>query len=148
MTEHALIKKQYQDLNLPIRHGTPAFLGAIVQAFKLYAGKPKPAYQLWMNRIPKEITSVLKPVMLKHGTKKLYLPTTANPVAVKIPDFNQLAPLMQEVGKAVFNIVQQDTAKISESGQPWKGNNWTKAESRMADYRKRFEELAQNVNKL
>lgn len=147
MTDHALIVKQYEDLNLPIRPGKPAFLGAIVQAFKLYAGKPKPGYKLWMTRIPKEISSALKPVLNRHQEEvKLYLPTSKKPIAVQIPDFNQLAPLMQEVGKAVFNIVQTDTARITDSGTPWVGNNWTQAESRMTDYRKLFETLASMLN--
>lgn len=138
MTEHAWVRKQYQDLDLPIRPGTPAFIGAIVQAFKLYAGRPKPGYQLWMTRIPRKITSVLKPVMLKHGSKNLYLPKSDDSVAAEIPDFNQLAPLMQLVGKAVFNISQEDTARITESGRQWMGNNWTEAERRMKDYRERL----------
>lgn len=147
MNEHALIREQYEGLGLPIRAGTPAFLGAIVQAFKLYAGKPKPAYKLWMSRIPQEITSSLKPVMQRHPGK-LYLPTAVKSVAVEIPDFNQLAPLMQEVGKAVFNIARDDTARITESGQPWLGNNWSQAEARMHEYRGLFEKLANLINKL
>ena len=145
MSEHAQVIKQYQDLGLPIRHGTPSFAGAIVQAFKLYAGKPKPGYKLWMSRLPKEIATSIKPVMHKHmrgGTRQLYLPSTNTPLVVQIPDFNQLAPLMQEVGKAVFNIVQDDTARISESGKAWVGNNWTGAAKRMNDYRKLFRKLA------
>lgn len=142
MTEHAQVIKQYQDLDLPIRPGTPAFLGAIVQAFKIYAGKAKPGYKLWMARLPKEITNALKPVMRKHGTSNLYLPTSSKPIAVEIPDFNQLAPLMQEVGKAVFNIDRADTALIAESGEPWSGNNWTQAADRMTNYRKLFASLA------
>jgi len=141
MSEHTLVRKQYEELGLPIRRGTPAFLGAIVQAFKLYAGRPKPGYKLWMDRLPKEIASKLKPVMHKHG-KDLFLPTTKKSIAVEIPDFNQLAPLMQEVGVAVFNIKQQDTARITDSGKPWVGNNWTQAQTRMADYKKRFEMIA------
>lgn len=141
MMEHAQVKKQYQDLDLPIRPGTPAFLGAIVQAFKIYAGKAKPGYKLWMARLPKEITGALKPVMRKHGSD-LYLPSYSKPIAVEIPDFNQLAPLMQEVGKAVFNIVRADTALIAESGEPWSGNNWTQAAERMANYKKLFASLA------
>lgn len=141
MTEHAQVKKQYQDLGLPIRPGTPAFLGAIVQAFKLYAGKAKPGYKLWMSRLPKEITNSLRPVMRKHGSD-LYLPSHAKQIAVEIPDFNQLAPLMQEVGKAVFNISRTDTAFITESGVPWSGNNWTQAADRMSNYRKLFASLA------
>lgn len=144
MREHSLIKEQYEELSLPIKHGTPAFLGGIVQAFKLYAGKPKPGYKLWMSRIPKEISHTLKPVFHKyeHRNKKLYLPTSSKPVVLEIPDFNQLAPLMQEVGKAVFNISQEDTAHITDSGKPWMGNNWTNAQKRMIDYKKRFEKLA------
>lgn len=142
MSEHAQVKKQYQDLSLPIRHGTPAFLGAIVQAFKIYAGRAKPGYKLWMARLPKEITSALRPVMRKHGAD-LYLPSQGKPIAVEIPDFNQLAPLMQEVGKAVFNIVRTDTALIAESGEPWSGNNWTQAAERIKSYKKLFSTLSQ-----
>jgi chromosome partitioning protein len=144
MKEHAMIRKQYEDLDLPIRSGSLAFLGAIVQAFKLYAGRPKPGYKLWMGRLPKEISSSLKPVMQKHSSDGhgLYLPSSSKAIAVEIPDFNQLAPLMQEVGKAVFNIAQSDTARITDSGQPWMGNNWTQAVTRMDDYRERFETLA------
>ena len=144
MKEHGLIREQYEELKLPIRHGTPAFLGGVVQAFKLYAGRPKPGYKLWMSRLPKEITKSLKPVMQSYETprKKLYLPTSSKPIAIEIPDFNQLAPLMQEVGKAVFNLQREDTARITESGSPWLGNNWTQAEARMDDYRARFKRLA------
>lgn len=141
MSEHAQVKKQYQDLDLPIRPGTPAFLGAVVQAFKLYAGKAKPGYKLWMARLPKEIASALKPVMRKHGSD-LYLPSYPKPIAVEIPDFNQLAPLMQEVGKAVFNVVRADTSRIAESGEPWSGNNWTQAAERMTKYKALFASLA------
>jgi len=78
----------------------------------------------------------------------LYLPVVKKPIAVDIPDFNQLAPLMQEVGKAVFNIQQEDTARISPTGTPWVGNNWSQAEARMADYRGRFKRLAGILEKL
>jgi chromosome partitioning protein len=143
MREHALVIDQYRELNLPIRPGKPAFLGGIIQAFKLYKGVPKPGYKLWMNRLPKEITASLKPVMLKLGSdRKYYLPTVNKSIAIEIPDFNQLAPLMQDVGKAVFNIEREDTARISEKGAAWSGNNWTTATERMQDYRTRFGKLA------
>lgn len=149
MREHALIVEQYKELELPIRPGKPAFLGGIIQAFKLYKGEPKPGYKLWMDRLPKEITSVLKPVMIKQGVpKEYYLPTQSKPIAVEIPDFNQLAPLMQDSGKAVFNIEREDTARISEKGLPWSGNNWSTAQTRMADYKARFEKLAKILNSL
>lgn len=143
MREHALIVEQYRELDLPIRPGKPAFLGGIIQAFKLYKGEPKPGYKLWMDRLPKEMTKTLKPVISKLGMdKKYYLPTVNKPIAIEIPDFNQLTPLMQDVGKAVFNIEREDTARISDKGLAWSGNNWSKAQTRMEDYRGRFEKLA------
>lgn len=143
MSEHALVKKQYEDLGLPIRQGTPAFLGAIVQAFKLYAGEPKPGFRLWMDRLPIEIVKQLKPTLDKHSKEsKLYLPSSNGPVVAQVPDFNQLAPLMQEVGKAVFSLKQEDTARITPTGKPWAGNNWTKAQKRMDDYKNLFKEIA------
>jgi chromosome partitioning protein len=149
MREHALIVEQYKELHLPIRPGKPAFLGGIIQAFKLYKGEAKPGYKLWMERLPKEITATLKPVMTKLGAdKKYYLPTATKPIAIEIPDFNQLAPLMQDVGQAVFNIVREDTVRISEKGVPWTGNNWTKARVRMDDYRARFAKLAKILDTL
>jgi cellulose biosynthesis protein BcsQ len=145
MSEHDQVRKQYEDLGLPIRPGRPAFLGAIVQAFKLYAGRAKPGYKLWMRRLPREISGSLRPVMRKHGGDGQYLPSSSKSIAVEIPDFNQLAPLMQEVGKAVFNITRVDTARITDSGKPWAGNNWTQAEDRMAAYRGLFATLAEIV---
>ncbi len=144
MTEHKQVLAHYRDLGLPIRNGTPAFLGAIVQSFKLYKGVAKPGYKLWMNRLPKEINSSLKSVIQKYESQgdALYLPTGGKTIAVEIPDFNQLAPLMQEAGKAVFSLDRQDTAMISESGKPWSGNNWTDAEQRMKKYKVLFGKLS------
>lgn len=142
MSEHALIYSQYKELGLPIRPGKPAFLGAIVQAFKLYGGKPKPGYQLWMARLPQKIETSLRPVMDRFtGKNKLFLPTASNPIAIEVPDFNQLAPLMQEVGKAVFNIAQKDTGRLDPNGTTWKGGTWLDAEKRMEKYKSLFGKL-------
>lgn len=143
MTEHQQAIKLYTDLGLPIKSGEPAFLGMIVQSFKIYKGKPKPAFKMWQSRLPVEIKQKLRPVLKKHTKKvQLYLPSGNREVATSIPDFGQLAPLMQEVGKAVFSITQQDTAKIADSKKPWVGNNWTDAEKRMSSYKECFKVLA------
>lgn len=144
ITEHEQALRMYRDLGLPIRPGSPAFLGMIVQAFKIYKGKPKPAYKMWQTRLPLEVKDKLRPVLRRHskGGRELYLPGGNKEVATSIPDFGQLAPLMQEVGKAVFSIERDDTALISESGKSWVGNNWANAEERMAKYKKCFKMLA------
>lgn len=152
MKEHQQVISQYQALDMPIRAGKPAFLGAVVQAFKKYAGEAKPGFKLWMQRLPVEIDEKLKPIYFgDSATEDLYLPTqkvksAKNSISVEIPDFNQLAPLMQEVGKAVFNIDQADTALITKSRKPWAGNNWSGAQKRMTAYKALFGKIADNIN--
>ncbi|WP_413676778.1 ParA family protein [Pantoea dispersa] len=143
INEHQQAVKAYTEIGLPVRHGNPAFLGCIVQAFKKFAGVAKPGYQMWMDRIPLEIDSKIRPII--EDIK--YLPEfdekgSDKAIIIEIPDFNQLAPLMQEVGKAVFNISQNDTALITKSGEPWRGNNWSSAEERMDSYKKLFKKAA------
>ncbi|HHE4876658.1 ParA family protein [Morganella morganii] len=139
VNEHRQVVQSYMEIELPVRPGNPAFLGCIVQAFKKFAGVAKPGYQMWMDRIPMEIDNKIKPIIDENK----YLPefedkTPKNSIIIEIPDFNQLAPLMQEVGKAVFNISQQDTALITKSGEPWRGNNWSSAVGRMNSYKRLF----------
>ncbi|AZI88490.1 ParA family protein [Kosakonia sp. CCTCC M2018092] len=146
--EHRQAVQTYLELGLPIRHGNPAFLGCIVQAFKKFAGVAKPGYQMWMDRIPLEVEKKIKLVI----DEDKYLPefeqkSHSQSVVIKIPDFNQLAPLMQEVGKAVFNIDKSDTALITKSGKPWMGNNWTKAKTRMELYEELFKTAADCISK-
>lgn len=93
-----------------------------------------------------EIDEKIKPLI---GDEK-YLPqlddkSKEHAIIIEIPDFNQLAPLMQEVGKAVFNIQQQDTALITKSGEPWRGNNWSGALERINTYRGLFKKAADSI---
>jgi cellulose biosynthesis protein BcsQ len=150
--DHDQVLSQYEAVDMPIRPGKPVFLGAVVQAFKKYAGEAKPGFKLWMARLPLEIDEKLRPALAEfNASPRLYLPTQAqtstNPISVEIPDFNQLAPLMQEVGKAVFNIDRLDTALITRSKKPWAGNNWTGAQKRMNHYKTLFETIADTIEK-
>jgi chromosome partitioning protein len=65
--------------------------------------------------------------------------------ATEIPDFGSLATLMQEYGKAIFQIEQSDTKIITDSGYPWAGATWTDAKRRMEKFKQKFEELAQRL---
>lgn len=147
LDEHAQIRATYESYDLPVRHGRPIFLGAVSQFFKVYKGKPKPGFKMWMNRIPVQIASNLVPTLKKHSTDDRNLcPLTADEyIAAQIPDFGSLAPLMQEVSKAIFDIKQEDTAFATESGIAWAGGSWTDAAARMETYRKCFEGLAKRL---
>lgn len=146
--EHDQIRKDYESYSLPVRHGRPVFLGAISQFFKTFKGKPKAGFRVWIKRIPEQISACLVPVLGKFSTKERPLCPIAQGefIATQIPDFGTLGPLMQEVGKAVFEISQNDTGLVTESGVPWAGGTWTDAEKRMEKFEGCFKQLAERLN--
>jgi chromosome partitioning protein len=148
ITEHSQIRKDYEKYGLPVRHGRPIFLGAISQFFKTFKGKPKRGYEVWINRLPDQIRTCLIPVLQRFSDEhKNLCPLAAidELIATQIPDFGSLSPLMQEVGKAVFEIEQEDTKLVTEAGVPWVGQTWTDAEERMAKFRGCFLQLADRL---
>lgn len=149
LDEHAQIRDTYESYSLPIRHGQPIFLGAISQFFKVYKGKPKPGFDIWINRIPEQLDACLAPILKKYSTEErnLYPFSGDQLIAARIPDFGTLAPLMQEVGKPVFSILREDTALVTDSGVAWAGGTWTDAEIRMATYRQCFVQLVSRLDK-
>lgn len=148
--EHAQIRATYESYSLPVRHGQPIFLGVISQFFKVYKGKPKAGFEVWMKRIPEQIATYLVPALAKHSTpERVLCQMSPNQfIATQIPDFGTLAPLMQEVGKPVFNILQEETSLITESGGAWAGATWTDAEKRMGTYKACFEQLSNRLSTL
>jgi cellulose biosynthesis protein BcsQ len=148
--EHEQIRKDYETYSLPVRHGKPIFLGAISQFFKLLKGKPKAGFRVWIERIPEQIEAYLLPMLNKFSTqeKQLCPISKAEYIATQIPDFGTLAPLMQEVGKAVFDISQEDTGLVTDSGIPWAGGTWKDAENRMSNFQNCFDDLAKRLYSL
>ncbi len=149
MQEHEQIYNAFCELQLPIRHGRPQFLGVILQNFKIRGGEPKPTYQMWMDRIPVKVLSSLFPAISQFNTaeKDTTSGLTGDQVVVsRIRDFEGLIPIMQECGKAMFDITQNDTKIISASGgRAWTGVAWTQAQERMATYRQSITEIATNL---
>jgi cellulose biosynthesis protein BcsQ len=146
--EHAQIYNDFKNIGLPVKLGRPQFLGTISQHFKISKGRPKPGYTLWMDRIPVSVIKYLLPVLKKHSNDTLDLTSGLNEDSIsvtEIPDFGSLAPLMQEFGKAIFQIEQQDTKVINERGISWSGATWTDAKRRMATYKSKFEEIEQRL---
>jgi cellulose biosynthesis protein BcsQ len=137
INEHSQIYEDFLKLGLPVPLGKPAFLGAILQNYKIFSGEPKKSFKLWMERIPKKIESDLLPALKKFSSDKKDLTSginISNCIVSKIPDFAGLAPLLQETGKPIFSITPEDTKKIN-SGQPYAGKVWTQAEERMKNYK-------------
>jgi cellulose biosynthesis protein BcsQ len=147
IVEHEQIRSDYEKYNLPVRHGRPVFLGAITQFFKTINEQPKPGFEVWLKRIPDQIRAYLIPLLEKfsNSEKSLHPIDDDKLIAAQIPDFASLAPIMQEVGKAVFDISQEDTAIATKKGQAWSGATWKDAEERMNNFKKCFNQLADRL---
>lgn len=149
MHEHQTIYKSFLDQGLPVRHGLPVFLGIIAQNFKMMSGKPKKSYELWISRLPVRYDEKLRPVLIKASNNKDLTSglTAKDCVVAKIPDFVGLGPLVQETGKPIFGLNQNDT-KIINNDQPWQGQVWDQAKVRMQAFKTELEHLADRVEKL
>lgn len=143
MEEHAQVYEAFGKLGLPIALGRPVFLGIILQNFKLYRGEPRKGYTYWINKIPKAYEANLKPLLQKFSTIERDLTAglgEENCICSRIPDFQSLAPLLQEAGKPVFAITQEDTKAIN-AGKPYAGQVWDQAVDRMATYKAQISEI-------
>lgn len=145
--DHDKIVSDFRALDLPIKEGKPKFLGAIPQHYKLLKGKPKPGYKLWIDRLPKTIIENLFPVLAKYSihedlTSGLTEDTITTP---SIPDFQSLAPLMQEFCIPVYSIEQKMTATITEKGGQWGGATWDDAVRRMSEFKKMFNHIIERI---
>ncbi|MGV8914771.1 MAG: ParA family protein [Kaistella sp.] len=135
--EHDKIVEDFKTLGLPVKDGKPQFLGTIPQHYKLLKGKPKPGYKLWMDRLPKVVIDNLFPVLKKYSTN-IDLTSGLSEESVStssIPDFQSLAPLMQEFCVPVYAIEQKMTSAITEKGGQWGGGTWDDAVRRMNEFK-------------
>lgn len=145
--EHSKIVDDFRILGLPVKEGKPEFLGAIPQHYKLLKGKPKPGYKLWMDRLPGTIIDNLFPVLLKYSeTKDLTSGLSSDSISTpSIPDFQSLAPLMQEFCVPVYAIEQKMTASITDKGVQWGGGTWDDAQRRMAGFKEMFSKIIERI---
>lgn len=149
--EHRQVYQEFNEIGLPIREGLPKFLGVILQNFKIRGGRPKPTYQMWMDRIPAKVESALYPSISQFNNEVRDMTSgllNADIVAAQIRDFEGLAPIMQECGKAMFDITIDDTRATNEKGTAWSGVAWSQAEERMVNYKNCIARLATNLDKL
>lgn len=150
MLEHDKVVEDFRALGLPIREGKPVFLGAIPQHFKLSKGKPKPGYKLWIDRLPDTVLNHLFPVLKKFSTEQdLTFELTKEKITTNsIPDFQSLAPVMQEYCVPVYAIEQKMTAAITEKGGQWGGATWKDAVRRMKDFKEMFNNITKRIDEL
>lgn len=151
ISEHQEIHQSFVELELPIKHGLPQFLGVILQNYKTHGSQPKPSYKMWMERIPKKCDDVLFKALKKYTRNGVDLTSGLSGqdiVATQIKDFASLGPLMQEHGKPIFKITKEDTKVMDQNHKPWQGTVWTGAQARMEEYKNCISEIAQKLELL
>jgi chromosome partitioning protein len=137
--EHLMIVKDFKELGLNVSDGTPEFRGLIMQRFQRYGGEPKPAFRLWMKRIPQRAVEELLPSLAQAAQKKdlVFKECYTNPTICEIPDFASLAPMMLIHGKPVWRLTQQDTK--------WTGSVWDERSATMSMLKELFFSLVDRV---
>ena len=147
VSENAQIIPAFNQLGLPVPPGVPLFLGVIISNFKMYSGQAKPSYRYWMDQIPVAVEARLIPALQGAAPEGAVLVPGDNPanwIVAEIPDFQGLGPIMQENGKAIFQIQPEDTKQLN-GGVPWSGNVWVDAKQRIDGFSAKMKLLSDRV---
>lgn len=138
ITEHIQVVPDFKKLNLNIPTSPPVLNGLIMQRFQRHKGVAKRSYQVWIDRIRKRASQELIPTLIAAGGQpSVTKECLGNPIALEVPDFASLAPMMLEVGKPVWRLTKEDTG--------WQGNVWDDRVKAMADFKALFFQLAENL---
>jgi chromosome partitioning protein len=137
---HQDIAKTFQPFNMEVFAGQPEFTGAIIQNFKVHSGSsPKVSYERWQRKIASTVRgSILDNVLIP---KRLTL-SPSNVFIASIKDVGPLAPTAQMVGRAIFDIRQEDSEKASSTGYKYYGVVWANWVERMNDYKDEMAKIA------
>lgn len=132
---HDLIVSTFEPYGIKNPFKTTYFFGAIVNNYKIHrAGKKKNSYVKWEELIKDGIKN-----FLLGGTEKRLVPfkkkLETEPFVASIRDVGPMAPVAQMVGKAIFDISQQDTVHASSDGDYYRGAVWGDWERRMDEYK-------------
>ncbi|HEY0023978.1 MAG TPA: ParA family protein [Longimicrobium sp.] len=140
ITEHRMIVDDFRKLKLNVSEGQPQLLGLVVQRFQRHAGKPKPGFRVWMDRIPQRVREELVPKLIAAtGTQDVIAGAClSNPTASEIPDFASLGPMMLTFAKPVWRLTKEETE--------WQGKVWDDRKEEIERFRDRFFRLAAYVD--
>jgi len=92
-----------------------------------------------MDRIKERVIADLLPAIVAASANKGVVAEACwnSPVAVEIPEFASLGPMMLTQGKPVWRLTKAETE--------WTGAVWDDRKSAMEDFGKRFAELARGL---
>lgn len=138
LTEHRQVVPDFQKLNLNIATQVPEFSGIVMQRFQRYKGEAKQGFKVWIEKIRDRATMELLPNLIASaGQAAVDKSTLQNPIAIEIPDFASLAPMMFAHGIPIWKLTKQLTG--------WQGNVWDERENAMKEFMALFFKLAEQV---
>lgn len=143
LTRHRAILNTFEPFGLVAPKGEPLFFGSIINNYKIQrAGKKKGSYLKWEQLIRQAISANL---LDGKGIKPARSGLHSDPFVASIRDVGPMAPVAQMVGKAIFDIAQQDTELASSDGDYYRGAVWTDWVQRMAEYKAEIARIYQAI---
>lgn len=142
LTRHEAVTASFEPFGLKAYFPKTQFFGAILNNYKIHrAGQKKASYQKWETRVKEALITLLK----SPNSTKL-VPSSADlleePFIASVRDVGPMAPVAQLVGKAIFDINQQDTELASSDGDYYRGAVWGDWQKRMGEYQAEIGKIA------
>ena len=119
----------------------PVFCGAISQQFQIHRGKIKKSYDRWNERIREQLSEGFSDISALPKSVHLQ----GNPVVAEVENLGPVAPLAQMLGKAIFDISQEDTKHASSSGQMFYGAVFEPWKEKIKNYETEIGKLAKAI---
>lgn len=116
----------------------PVFYGAISQQFQVHKGKIKKSYERWAEKIE----SQLRLGFLENKDIPSKTLPNNSPIVARIENLGPVVPVAQMVGKAIFDISQEDTKFASSDGQMYYGAVFDPWLEKMKQYKGEMAKLA------
>lgn len=142
LTRHEAVVASFEPFGLEAYFPKTTFYGAILNNYKIHrAGKKKASYLKWESRVKDALIAMLQNTSLRRlapASEKLMV----EPFVASIRDVGAMAPVAQLVGKAIFDIAQQDTELASSDGDYYRGAVWGDWKKRMEEYQAEIQKLA------
>ncbi len=142
LTRHEAVTASFEPFGLKAYFPKTQFFGAVLNNYKIHrGGQKKASYQKWETRVKEALIALLQ----SPSAAKL-VPASADllkePFIASVRDVGPMAPVAQLVGKAIFDINQQDTELASSDGDYYRGAVWSDWQKRMGEYQAEIARVA------
>lgn len=115
----AALQEHTQPGKYPMPKQLPIFLGVLTQMFTMKRGKVTKAFEVYIQKITKEINEHLIPLLGAHGmlmAKERYDEAKLDIVLGRIQNFNRFGPMAQEQGLPIIALLEIEGRLVNCEG--------------------------------